>query len=96
MGNSPALGCSELLLSLSGVSPRRGFLSLWLSSVREPAPSCPASWLFGLGARARLSPRVVKAGPAGLRGRAEQLCQPWPSSQAGRQQGPEEGRKDHL
>lgn len=79
-----ALGCPEPLLSLSGVSPRRGFLS-FVAFIHKGACSILPRQL-ALRARSQswsASHRAVKAGHAGLRGRAEQLCQPRSSPQAG-------------
>lgn len=39
---------------------------------------------------------VLKAGHNRLRGRAEHFCQPWPSSQAGLQLGPDEDRQGNF
>lgn len=48
------------------------------------------------GQSSSVSHGVLKAGHNRLRGRAEQFCQPWPSSQAGLQLGPDVGRQGNF
>lgn len=97
MGNSLALGYPEPLLSLSGVSPRRGLLSFVAFIHKGACSVLPVQLaLRARGQSSSVPHGVLKAGHNRLRGRAEHFCQPWPSSQAGLQLGPDEDRQGNF